>query len=158
MYFIKKYDMKKFALFLMVVIALWGCETDSSDIDKKVREVASAFAEAYFNYDFEEALKWVTDDSEKWLRFAATNISQEDVDSLNAQMKAATVEADEVSYIDDETLTVGITVKDFLLKDTVGKPGHIENEAKYNLTIVKQGRKFRVRMACLPQNERRSHD
>ena len=65
MYFIKKYDMKKFALFLMVVIALWGCETDSSDIDKKVREVASAFAEAYFNYDFEEALKWVTDDSEK---------------------------------------------------------------------------------------------
>jgi len=158
LYFIKKYDMKKFTLFLMAIVAIWGCETDSSDYDKEVREVAAAFAEAYFNYDFEEARKLVTDDSEKWLRFAATNISQEDVDLLNAQMKAATVEIGEVSYIDDNTLTVGITVEDFLLKDTLGKPGHIEDEAEYNLTVVKQGKKYLVRMACLPQNERRSHD
>ena len=158
MYFIKICDMKNYFLFLIAATILYGCDTGGTDMDKEAQNVATAFAEAYFNYDFQEARKLVTADSEKWLRFAATNISQEDVDILNAKTEAATVEVNDISYVDDTTSTVSITVNHFLLKDTLQRQGHIEDEAEYSLTIVRQGRKHLVRMACLPQNERRSHD
>ena len=57
-----------------------GCYETEKDPDAKVLSNVTAFAEAYFNYDFEKAKRMVTPESEKWLRFIASNITQEDID------------------------------------------------------------------------------
>ena len=72
-------------MFIMCSLTLWGCHEAKTSAEEKAMNRVAAFADAYFNYDFGEALKMVTPESEKWLRFAASNVTQGDVDLLNAQ-------------------------------------------------------------------------
>lgn len=150
--------MKRFVLFALGLLLCIGCEQSEKDLDAEVLERVAAFAEAYFNYDFEKALKMVTPDSEKWLRFAASNVTQEDVDLLNAQEGVATVDAEGYERLNDSTLAVRLTVRDFLTKDSLGAAGRIEAEGQFRFVAIRQDKSFLVRMEGLPRSERQSRD
>lgn len=145
-------------MFAFGLLLCTSCDQAEKNPDAKILEYVSAFADAYFNYDFEKARKMVTPDSEKWLRFAASNVTQEDVDLLNAQETVSTVEAQGYEQTNDSTLTVTLTVRNFLTKDSLGSVGRIEEEGVFRMAAVRQGNRYLVRMESLPRSERQSHD
>ena len=159
MYFIKNYDMKKYAIVTVLMQILAACSTNYSDFeDDSAMQLAKDFANAYFNCNYQEALDYVTPESEKWLRFAASNITQEDIELLNAKEEGAEISTDDIMRINDTTAIVSLSVRNFLLKDSIGRPGHIEDEGTYQLAIIYHNKKCRIRMEGLPRNERQSHD
>ena len=150
--------MRKTLLIVFCCLAIWGCREAETAPEEKVMARAAAFADAYFNYDFETARKMVTPDSEKWLRFAASNVTQEDVDLLNAQEVDATVVAEDYERWNDSTLVVTVTVSNFLKKDSLGKEGVMTDEAMFRLTAIEHEGDYRIRMEGLPRSERQSRD
>jgi hypothetical protein len=158
LYFIKNYVMKKVAILVSVVLLATACSETPKAPDALVSDKALAFAEAYLNYDYQEALRHVTPESEKWLRYAASNLTQEDIDAVNGQEEAATVEADDVTWTSDSTAVVAITASNLMVKDSIGKAAYWHEEAEYRLTVVKRDGRYYVRMACPLRSERQSRD
>ena len=52
------------------------------DGDQQAREAAGDWADAYFNCDFKDASGYVTTESQKWLQYAASNTSAEELKLL----------------------------------------------------------------------------
>ena len=150
--------MKYYALFLTGALCLTACSESHHVLDEQVEKCANAFAEAYFNYEFMEARERVTPESEKWLRFAASNMTQEDIDMLNAKSVPATTAVNDITTVDDTTAIAVVEVKDFLQKDSIGKAGSIVDEATFALTVVKRDKEYFVRMEGLPRSERQNLD
>lgn len=158
MYFIKICYMRNYTLLAVGMALLCCCTAGGGTADQSGVKEAVAFGNAFFNYDFEEALTRVTPESERWLRFAASNVTEQDVEVLNAQQEGAVVEAETVEYSDDSTLTVVLHVDNYLQKERVGQKGHIAYDGRYRVELVKRNGRYLVRMAGLPRNERRSRD
>ena len=63
-----------------------SCADGAADKEEKAAEAAAeAFASCYFNYDFAGARPYCTESSLKWLSFAASNVTQTDLDVLKTQ-------------------------------------------------------------------------
>lgn len=150
--------MKKYLFLVATAWLLINCKETATDPDSSMSDKAQAFAEAYFNYDYQEAVKHVTPESERWLRFAASNITQEDIDAVNAQPMAASVETEEVDWENDTTASVTVVVRDFIQKDSIGKPGRPCAEGRFRLTVVTRNGNPSVRMACPLRSEKQSLD
>jgi predicted lipid-binding transport protein (Tim44 family) len=150
--------MKYYAFFIIALMGLTACTEMHSAHNERVEKCANAFAEAYFNYDFMAARELVTPESEKWLRFAASNMTQEDIDMLNASSVAATTEVSDITTVDDSTAIATIKVKDFLQKDSIGRAGKMVDEAQFELTVIKRDKQYFVRMEGLPRSEKQSRD
>lgn len=136
----------------LALLAVAGCGGDSDGGD--VCEVAEGFGRAYFNYDFDSAKKYCTAESERWLRFAASNVYEADVEALRAMENGAEVETDDYETTTDTTATVWLTVSGFLERDTIGHAGHVSDKGRFAVPMVRRGETWKVRMAGLPRNER----
>lgn len=138
-------------------LALMACDGLNNSEQGNADERATAFAEAYFNYDFERAMKYVTPESEAWLRFAASNVQEGDVRQLR-EMEAATTEIAKSDYDTDSTATVMLNVSDYLQPGGIGQESHVVSHGTYRLRLVKREGRWYVRMEGLPRNETRSRD
>ena len=76
-------------LFLLTAVIVVSCNT-GFDGDNEALDTATDWAEAYFNCDFKDAATYATAESGKWLRFAASNTTEEDLKLVNG---GATVSA-----------------------------------------------------------------
>jgi len=144
----------RFALLITCfAFVLFGCNGKSGETDAII--VAENFGKAYFNYDFRSALQYCTPESEKWLRFAASNVYVTDVEMLRAMDSGAKVEGVDVVHADDDSTAMAIVeVRDFMVRDTVGHAGHIEKEGRYCIPIVKRQDAWLVKMASLLRSEK----
>ena len=145
--------MRKYVLFIAALCFLTACSHSETDSDAVVKEQAEKFAEAYFNYDFGKAHRFVTPESGKWLRFAASNVTQEDIDLINATSDQVSVTATDCQYQDDSTTCVRVIVYNAVLKGGFGRPAHTASEAEFVLTLVNRGGAYLVKMEGLPRNE-----
>lgn len=134
-------------LVLLVSMTLTACGESGQN---EPRTVVDSFATAYFNWRFNEAEKCVTDYSRQWLRFAASQVNAEDVDSLRAMDYAATVEIESINDIDDSTASAIITVSDFLALDSIGKHPHKESSREFQIPLSLVGSYWRVNLSRLP--------
>ena len=150
--------MKKTFLQLTAALLLVACVPSQSDTDEEAQEAAIDFAEAYFNYDFKTAAKHSTPESEKWLRYAASNVTQEVVDLYNAQERRATTEVDDFYWNNDTTATVVIRISHYVADDSIAAAPHIAEEGLFCLTIVRRDGKMLVRMASPLRSEKQSRD
>ena len=150
--------MKINCLSLLPVLLLTACGGSRDGSEDQLREAVDSFAVSYFNYDFNKARRFCTDDSEKWLQFAASNVQQEDVDLLRQQEEPATVDVDEWDYTSDSTASVHVNVHNYLRMDSIGKAGRMTDEGQYVLNAVIHQGKWFIRMADLPRSEKRNHD
>lgn len=150
--------MRKFTVLLVALVisaCSEGVQEDMSAAEKSIQH----FAEAYFNYDFQEAYELITPESRPWLRFAASNITQEDLDELNNRESYATIELSETSVINDTTIEARISVENYYKADSIGQPVRATDKVEcYMLTAVKRGKQWLVRMEDLPKSEKHSHD
>lgn len=114
------------------------------------RTVVDSFATAYFNWRFKEAEPYVTYQSRKWLCFAASQVDSEDVDSLRAMEFAATVDVEDIDDIDDSTALAMVTVKNFLMLDSIGMHPRKETERKFQIPLSLDGKYWKVKLSHLP--------
>jgi hypothetical protein len=150
--------MKINCLTLLSVLLLTACGGSRDGSEDQLQETVDSFAVSYLNYDFNTARRFCTDDSEKWLQFAASNVLQEDVDILRQQEEPATVDVDEWDYTSDSTASVHVCVHNYLRMDSIGKAGRMTDEGRYVLNAVLHQGKWLIRMADLPRSGKRSHD
>lgn len=135
---------------------LAGCQNHEGSKEQLTTDVDS-FATLYFNWRFPDALKYCTPESEQWIRYAASNVHQADVERLRNKGEDATVGIDDIQLGDDETTAVAsITVRNFLQMDTIGQEAHLVEQASFQLSLEKDQGKWKIRMANLPRSGTRS--
>ena len=141
----------------LLLIACASCNFVGSVNPGNAEDVAEAFAESYFNLRYKNALKYCTKESEQWISFAASQINEDDIKSLQSLEEEASVEVDDISG-DDNQCNAKIIVNNYFEADTIGKPGRIVGEGVFNIAMVKEGNAWKVRMEGLPRSEKRSRD
>ena len=86
--------------FFLTAITMASCNVGIEGDDAAL-DVAANWADAYFNCDFHEAANYATPESDKWLRFAASNTTEQDLQTLEGK---ATATADEYFTEANDTL------------------------------------------------------
>lgn len=143
----------------LVALLLTGCSLLNTKGD--AYETASAWAEAYFNCDYKTALEYVTPDSEKWLRFAASNTTEDDIQLMNSQnAEISIVDMTTAPSIntDEELCIITLNVSHYLSPTSLGEKPRQEQDGMFLVTLVKKDSKWLVRMADLPRSEKQSRD
>ena len=140
-------------LCLLATVLLTGCTVGENDAER----VAHQWGEAYFNYQFKQALDFSTPESERWLRFAASNITQADLDALQKNGQAV-VSLDGYYAGSDTTGTAYLNVSNWLCPDSIGHAGSLQEQATFQVSLVKRDSRWMVRMEGLPRSERQSRD
>ena len=121
------------------VAALCLASACSLKDDAAVESCAKSFGQNYFNLRLKQALALCTDRSYKWIEFHASNISQGDVDVLNAQTDSALCDIDDIDIDGDSA-----RVRNFLLCDSIGRPGRMCKQGKCRLTLRKERETWKV--------------
>ena len=147
--------MKKY-LILSLTLALTACNMMQND-DDQATAIAIEWGKAFFNCDYHAAEALSTPDSRRWLQFAASNTTQQDLDLL--KQHAAEVEATDFFPEANDTLRVVELVVRNSVKPTIAgeEPSQIE-KAMFRTTVVKRNGSWLVRMASLPRSEKQSRD
>lgn len=142
----ENYMKKTFAYIMLFALAafLSGCDEYVQEYD--AGKCAEEFTAAYCNYDFAEAQKHVTSDSEKWLRFMASNITQQDIDSIN-DTQPATVEVEDMEISESMTeAKATVSVYGWMRKHDIGSIPKMTDECQLTVAMVKEGKQWKVRM------------
>jgi hypothetical protein len=148
--------MKVFFLFCTAFL-MTGCSLVMTD-DNEAMDVAARWAEAYFNYDFHEAEQFVTPESERWLRFAASNTTEHDLQLVQEDGEAIVDVDDFFTEANDTLRIVQLRVRNFVSATLPADSAHRVEEALFNITTVLRDGKWKVRMEGLPQSEKLSRD
>ncbi len=148
--------MKKLFLLIVafLVMVLSACNL-SKLTHEKAAKTAELWAEALFHADYQEAQQYVTPDSRRWLQFAASNITQHDLDLINATDIA--VETMDIHESDNDSLvTAVIKVSNYVAPALLGQESTVQQEGIFSVRLVEHDGQWHVRMAGLPQNEKQS--
>lgn len=151
-FFKKLMLMQRFFLFMLLTIAAMACHFDNQDGSEQADLAVTEWAEAYFNCQFEKAARLVTPESRKWLRFAATNITEKDIEVLRALDAGATVILVSCEQENDTTWAAVVDVEHFLLTDSLDQGGHMADEGTFRVNVVERNQRMYVKMEGLPQN------
>ena len=146
--------MKKLTTFTLASM-LAGC-TLMGDSDYAVSQTAERWAEAFFSCNYHEAEQLSTPESGRWLRFAASNTTQQDLDILAQHTVEA--EADTPSAVNDTLRTLSLTVRNYLMPAAIGDSVKQLSQGIFHVTMVKRDGRWLVRMEGLPRSEMQSHD
>ena len=147
--------MKKL-LILAMVLSLTACNLTNRE-DTLATDVAVQWGEAFFNCNYHAAQALSTPESRRWLQFAASNTTQQDLDLL--KQHAAEVEATDYFPAANDTLrVVQLVVRNNLSPAVNGGAPLQVDEALFSVTVVKRNDQWLVRRASLPRSERQSRD
>lgn len=150
--------MKISFISLICLLFLGSCaKQHKSEDEEKIISVTDKFASNYFNLNLKEAMQLCTPESEKWIKFMASNIFQEDIDILNSQKENATHKIDDISYTNDSSATVKCYVYNGFIIDTIGQPGRISQNEIYKINIVKRNDKWMIKMEGPLQSGKQNH-
>ena len=138
------------AAILTSVYTLTGCQSHQGDEDQLENDIDS-FATYYFNWQFPKTQKYCTQSSEPWLRYAASNVHEADVERLRTKSEDATVEINNISFGDDGTSAIAsVTVHNFLQMDTIGQEAHLVDEAEFLLPMSMENNAWKINLNKLP--------
>lgn len=144
----------KFNLYISAIIAVVLCSCGGRSADNEVAAAADSFAVNYFNCQYHKALPFVTDSSQKWLLYAASQMKQEDVDTLRARTEGARTEVGEPMMDDNgSAAVVPVSVCGFYQADTIGRAGTFIDEAIFRIRMVKECGRWKALLTSLPQRE-----
>lgn len=141
------FSMLSVLLALVLVVPASSCSDGDEDLPQSC---VDSFATNYFNWRFPSAVAYTTDSSKKWLAYAASQVRQEDVDSLRAMKEGATIEIDDIAVGDDKA-TATVEVKNYLRLDTISSKPYVSAKDKYRLNLVRENNKWKVSLNALPR-------
>ncbi len=144
------------------IYALTGCLPHKGSEDQ-LKNDADSFATYYYNWHFPEAIKYCTPESERWLRYAASNVHEADIMLLRQKAEDATIEIKDIDFADDgKSAYVTLSVYNFLQMDTIGQAAHLVEQADLQLPMelhegIWKAKLTSSKMVDLRQNERQNH-
>lgn len=125
--------------------------------EHKLKETANSFAETFFNWQLNEALPYCTPESKKWIEYAGSQITQEDIDLLKTQDEGASHQLEDINYqAGDTTATIVVKVKNVMLLDSIGKSGKIMEKASFQIHLCYRNKQWKVLLTSLPRPMRNS--
>lgn len=140
--------------FAAVLLPLF-CSCSQSDDVSPWEQAVESFSVAYFNWDYPKAASYATDGSLPWLRYAASQVTQEDVELLNAKAEQATVEVmPDVEMVSDSCVVAMVLVRNFLEMDSIDRQPVLREEATFRLETVRKNDRWAVHLTSLPRSER----
>lgn len=140
-----------------VLIGLCAC-TDHKN-EEQLRDTASAFAQTYFNWQFNDALAHCTPSSQRWISYAASQVTQDDVDKLRSAEQGARSEIKKIHYEEgDSVASVVMKVENFLSMDSLDAVGDFVESATYTLQFVQLNKRWKVKLTELPRPDSPRHD
>lgn len=140
-----------------VLIGLCACTNHKND--EQLRDTASAFAQTYFNWQFNDALSHCSPSSQRWINYAASQVKQDDVDKLRSAEQGARSEIKKIHFEEgDSVASVVMKVENFLSMDSLGTVGHFVESATYTFQLVRQAKRWKVRLNELPRPDSPRHD
>lgn len=157
----RKAFMTILAFVLELIFFSFGCSScqNHTGNDKQLKEFAGVFANNYFNWHFSRALSYCTPESEPWLSYMASNVSQADIESLRNMPQDANIEIGDILYDEnDSTAKVAIRVNNFLQMDSIDTPAHLVKQADFEIVMIQRDGKWLVKMEGLLQSENQNHD
>ena len=146
--------MKQILLFLVAILMV-GCEL-GMDGDQQAQQVAGNWADAYFNCDFKDASRYVTPESQKWLQYAASNTTEEELTMLKNAGGARVSISNSFDEANDTMRLVTLNVTNVLT--TQQQKPVLAKEGTFKVMVVKRDGEWQVRMAGLLQSGKQSHD
>ena len=145
----------KLLLLFVAAILMAGCDAGMNG-DQQAREVAGEWADAYFNCDFKDASGYVTPESQKWLQYAASNTTEQELKMLQDAGGAHVSVEESFDEANDTMRLVTLHVTNFL---TSGQQASaLAKEGVVKVTVVKRDAGWQVRMAGLLQSGKQNHD
>lgn len=145
-------------LTLLFVWFLCSCGGTADDLNAEVASVGKEFAESYFNFELHRAGQLSTVDSEKWLRFYASNVSEDDMNVFMKNGDGASCANVDVNMLTDTTATVSCEMSGFLDNSSIDGVPHVASDGLFVFNLVMRNGRWLVKMEGLPQNERQNRD
>lgn len=140
-----------------MLIGLCAC-TDYKN-EEQLIDTANAFAQSYFNWQFNDAQAHCTPSSRRWISYIASQVKQNDVDKLRGAEQGASSEIKKINYEEgDSVASVVMKVENFLSMDSLGAVGHFVQSATCTLQLVQQAKRWKVRLTEPPRPIVPSHD
>ncbi len=131
-------------------LTIVGCQAHEGS-EEQLKTDVDSFATYYYNWHFSQAAKYCTPESERWLRYAASNVHEADIELLRQKEEDATFEIKDIDFGDDEvTANVVVTVCNFLQMDTIGQAAHLVEQADFHLPMELSQGKWKVKLDKLP--------
>jgi hypothetical protein len=144
-----KYGFIAFIVCFFMLSFVASCNHKGSE--DQLKKTTDSFSTNYFNWHFKEALPYVTDDSHKWLRYAASQVHQADIDILRNMEQGATHEIGDIEFVSDSVAYVLVNVNNFLSIDTIGTEGHIVDQATFRFKAVYFNNEWKIKLNSLPR-------
>ena len=133
-----------YTIFTFVAVCFASCGEEGRTYEA-IETTAIDFANAYFNYDLVKAQTMVDDQSKKWLRYEASNITEADLELLRMQDEGATVTVDDSECFEDSAV-VTVTANNFLLADSLCSKGRMVEEKTFTIVLLQDSsKKWKVR-------------
>lgn len=137
------------ALFFLVFLG--GCGNHGDGDERQLADCVDSFSQYYYNWEYYRLAPFVTPESLPWLRFASSQVSQSDLDTLGGRSVGASWEQGEVEYTSDSTATVYLTVHDYLRMGAIGEAGRLQAADRYRLCLKYIDNRWRVDLQGLPR-------
>ena len=145
-----------FALVVVSAIAFTACNNNQEEHETPLETQVEAFADTYFNWQFHKAINYVTPESEKWIKYAASQVHPADLKLINAQEEKAQIEIEDIEQTSDTTAKIRLNVHNYMRMDTIGKAGRMIDDARFTLFARYQteGKKWLIHLTDLPRHEK----
>lgn len=140
---------------LLLPTLLVGCDVRKVAFSPEFDGCVDSFAVNFFNWRLDHAVKFCTPESEKWLKFAASQVQRNDIEQMkNLPDNFAYTYSIRQGDPKGSAAEVALNVENFFVLDTIGKPGRVKNNATYILQLVKQGKTWKVKLNGLPRMDK----
>ena len=118
-----------------------------------------SWANAYFNFNYEKAMQHTTPESEKWIRLAASNITEQDVSFIREQNPPTQIEILNHQQTENDTVcNTYIRVSKFIQLGLLPQDNRVIDQAIFHIQLVNRSNEWLVRMEGLPQSGKQSRD
>ena len=148
--------MKQQAFFFTVLpLALWGvslCMSVSSCTPQgdQLETCVDSFAQSYFRWQFQRATSNCDTLSRRWLSYVASQVTQDDVDSLRNMKTDVKYTLGSTSLSNDSTAIVDVQVSHFLSMDSLGQVTIVEKQVTYGIPATFHDGYWRVSLREVP--------
>ena len=138
--------MKKL-IFVLSCLFLWSCSNDKPQNEDQAKECAQNFAEAFYNFNFNEARKYCSEESVPNLTFYVSNITRADIDSIRKVEEKPTVKVEKVvRYENDSIAKATCKLKNVYMLHSIGQHGKLMDKVKVDLILVLHKGVWKIRM------------
>lgn len=140
-----------FAITFTFIIAVIQISCLGDKTENEIRNISKEFADNYFNFQYANAAQLCTPESEKWLRYVASNITNDDVKIINANQHSTKTKITNARKENDSIWTVVLSVSNAFVIDSIGKVGIIKSDEEYKFEVRMRDGRWLVNLNKVPE-------